>query len=313
MWLSRGARAGRTKHLGALGPMKLVKHDAAGLIAGAAFLPSGAALAAWEVHMPVGVTELSRDIHGLHMLIVWICVIIAAAVFGMMIYSIVKFRHSQGAVPATFDHSTKAEIVWTAIPVLILVGMAIPAAATLVKIEDTRDSQMTVKVTGYQWKWHYEYLGEDVKFFSTLARKSDAARQLNSGIDPYKVENYLLDVDQPLVVPVGAKVRVLLTASDVIHAWWVPAFGMKKDAIPGFVNEIWFRADETGTFRGQCAELCGRDHGFMPVVVEVKTKEEYDSWLAERKGGTQAAPSPAPAAPAETIEDAAPTTAAAAE
>jgi cytochrome c oxidase subunit 2 len=293
--------------------MKIVKHAAAGLLAGAAFLPTGAALAAWEVNLPVGVTELSRDIHGLHMLIFWICVIIAAAVFGMMIYSIVKFRHSQGAVPANFDHSTKAEIVWTAIPVLILVGMAIPAAATLVKIEDTRDSELTVKVTGYQWKWHYEYLGENVNFFSTLARKSDAARQTGSGIDPYTVENYLLDVDNPLVVPVGAKVRVLLTASDVIHAWWVPAFGMKKDAIPGFVNELWFRADEVGTYRGQCAELCGRDHAFMPVVVEVKTKEQYDSWLAERKAGPQAAPSPAPAPSADQVENAAPATAAAAE
>jgi cytochrome c oxidase subunit II len=293
--------------------MKIVKYAAAGL-AGAAFLASGAALAAWEVNMPVGVTELSREIHGLHMLIFWICVLIAFAVFGMMIYSIVKFRHSQGAVPATFDHSTKAEIVWTFIPVLILIGMAIPAAATLVKIEDTRDSQLTIKVTGYQWKWHYEYLGQDVKFFSTLARSSDAARQLNSGIDPKSVENYLLDVDNPLVVPVGAKVRVLLTASDVIHAWWVPAFGMKKDAIPGFVNELWFRADEPGVYRGQCAELCGRDHAFMPVVVEVKSQAEFDSWLAERKAGPQAQPSPAPAVPASAqIENAAPTAVAAAE
>ena len=295
--------------------MKIVKHAAAGLLAGAAFLPTGAALAAWEVNLPVGVTELSREIHGLHMLIFWICVLIAAAVFGAMIYSIVKFRHSQGAVPANFDHSTKAEIIWTAIPVLILVGMAIPAAATLVKIEDTRDSDLSIKVTGYQWKWHYEYLGQDVKFFSTLARKSDAARQVGSGIDPYTVENYLLEVDQPLVVPVGAKVRVLLTAADVIHAWWVPAFGMKKDAIPGFVNELWFRADTPGTYRGQCAELCGRDHGFMPVVVEVKSKEEYESWLADRKGGSQPASSPAPeaAAPAEQTENAAPATATAAE
>jgi cytochrome c oxidase subunit 2 len=293
--------------------MKIVKYAAAGS-AGAAFLPSGAALAAWELNMPVGVTELSREIHGLHMLIFWICVIIAFAVFGAMIYSIVKFRHSQGAVPATFDHSTKAEIVWTFIPVLILVGMAIPAAATLVKIEDTRDSQLTVKVTGYQWKWHYEYLGQDVKFFSTLARSSDAARQTGSGIDPYKVENYLLEVDNPLVVPVGAKVRVLLTASDVIHAWWVPAFGMKKDAIPGFVNELWFRADEPGVYRGQCAELCGRDHGFMPVVVEVKSQADFDSWLAAQKGGSPAAPAEAAApASAQTIENAAPTAVAAAE
>jgi cytochrome c oxidase subunit 2 len=289
--------------------MKIVKYAAA-MLAGAALLPTGAALAAWEINMPVGVTELSREIHGLHMLIFWICVLIAFAVFGAMIYSIVKFRHSQGAVPATFDHSTKAEIVWTFIPVLILVGMAIPAAATLVKIEDTRDSQLTLKVTGYQWKWQYEYLGQDVRFFSTLARASDAARQTGSGVDPKTVPNYLLDVDNPLVVPVGAKVRVLLTSNDVIHAWWVPAFGMKKDAIPGFVNELWFRADQTGTFRGQCAELCGRDHAFMPVVVEVKTQAEFDSWLAEKKSGATAAAAPASA---PTIENAAPTSVAAAE
>lgn len=288
--------------------MKIVKYAAAGMLAVAAFLPTGAALAAWEVNMPVGVTELSREIHGLHMLIFWICVLIAVAVFGMMIYSIVKFRHSQGAVPATFDHSTKAEIVWTIIPIAILVGMAIPAAATLVKIEDTRDSQLTIKVTGYQWKWEYEYLGQDVRFFSTLARPSDRARQTRSGIDPYQVPNYLLDVDHPLVIPVGAKVRVLLTANDVIHAWWVPAFGMKKDAIPGFVNELWFRADEPGTYRGQCAELCGRDHAFMPVVVEVKPQAEFDSWLAAKKEG--AAPA---AASAQTMENAAATSVAAAE
>ena len=287
--------------------MKIVKY-AAGMLAGAALLPTGAALAAWEVNMPVGVTELSREIHGLHMLIFWICVLIAFAVFGVMIYSIVKFRHSQGAVAANFDHSTKAEIVWTIIPIAILVGMAIPAAATLVKIEDTRDSQLTIKVTGYQWKWHYEYLDQKVNFFSTLACDSDAARQTGSGIDPKSVPNYLLEVDKPLVVPVGAKVRVLLTSNDVIHAWWVPAFGMKKDAIPGFVNEIWFRADEPGIYRGQCAELCGRDHGFMPVVVHVRPQAEYDSWLAEQQGG--AAPA---AASAQTVENAAPTTAAAAE
>jgi cytochrome c oxidase subunit II len=266
---------------------KIVKYAAAALAAG---LPAPAAFAAWQLNMTVGVTELSREIHGLHMLIFWICVIIAVVVFGAMIYSIVKFRHSQGAVAASFDHSTKAEIVWTIIPIAILVGMAIPAAATLVKIEDTRDSQLTVKVTGYQWKWHYDYLDKGVGFFSTLARQSDAARQLNSGIDPRTVPNYLLDVDHPLVVPVGAKVRVLLTASDVIHAWWVPAFGMKKDAIPGFVNELWFRADQVGVYRGQCAELCGRDHAFMPVVVEVKSQQDFDGWLkSQQEGAKQAA------------------------
>jgi len=305
---ARSADAGRTKHLGALGPMKIVKHAAAGSIAAAALLPSGAALAAWELNMPVGVTELSREIHGLHMMILWVCVLISVAVFGMMIYSIVKFRHSKGAVPATFDHSTKAEIIWTTIPVVILVAMAIPAAATLVKIEDTRGSDLTIKVTGYQWKWEYEYLDQKVKFFSSLARDSDAARQLGSGIDPNNIPHYLLDVDKPLVVPVGAKVRVLLTSNDVIHAWWVPQFGMKKDAIPGFINELWFRADEPGIYRGQCAELCGRDHAFMPVVVDVRPQAEYESWLAEQQGG--AAPA---AAQAQTVENAAPATAAVAE
>jgi cytochrome c oxidase subunit II len=264
----------------------LAKYVAA---AAATCVPASAALAAWELNMPRGVTELSREIHGLHMLILWICVIIAVAVFGAMFYSIIKFRHSQGAVPATFDHSTRAEIIWTIIPVAILIGMAIPAAATLVKIEDTRGSELTVKVTGYQWKWHYDYLDQKVSFFSTLARDSDAARQLDSGIAPESVPNYLLEVDHPLVVPAGAKVRVLLTAADVIHAWWVPAFGMKKDAVPGFVNELWFRADEPGIYRGQCAELCGRDHGFMPVVVDVRSKEDFDRWLAQQQGGAQAA------------------------
>jgi cytochrome c oxidase subunit 2 len=265
--------------------VKIVKCALAAFLAG---LPA-AAFAAWELNMPVGVTELSHRIHALHMLILWVCIVIAVAVFGVMIYSIVKFRRSQGAVAATFDHSTRAEIVWTVIPIVILVAMAVPAAATLVRIEDTRNSDLTIKVTGYQWRWHYEYLDRNVGFFSTLARDSDAARQLDSGIDPASVPNYLLDVDHPLVVPVGKKVRVLLTAGDVIHAWWVPAFGMKKDAIPGFVNELWFRADQVGLYRGQCAELCGRDHGFMPVVVDVRSQEEFDSWLKAQQEGAKTA------------------------
>ena len=251
-------------------------------------LPAAPALAAWELNMPLGVTELSREIHGLHMLIFWICVLIALAVFGMMIYSIVKFRHSKGAVAANFDHSTKAEVVWTIIPIAILVGMAVPAAETLIKIEDTRDSDLTVKVTGYQWKWHYDYLDKNVAFFSTMSDDSNRARQLDSGIDPSTIDNYLLEVDNRMVVPLGAKVRVLITAGDVIHAWWVPAFGMKKDAIPGFVNELWFRADEPGVFRGQCTELCGYDHAFMPVVVEVLPQAEFDAWLASKQQGATA-------------------------
>jgi cytochrome c oxidase subunit 2 len=263
--------------------VKIVKCALAAVLAS---LPA-VALAAWELNMPVGVTELSRRIHALHMLIFWVCVVIAVAVFGAMIYSIVKFRRSQGAVPATFDHSTRAEIVWTVIPIVILVAMAVPAAATLVRIEDTRNSELTIKVTGYQWRWHYEYLDRNVSFFSSLARASAAARQLGSGIDPNSVQNYLLDVDHPLVVPAGKKVRVLLTAGDVIHAWWVPAFGMKKDAIPGFVNELWFRADQVGIYRGQCAELCGRDHAFMPVVVDVRSQADFDSWLKSQQDGTR--------------------------
>lgn len=271
--------------------MKTVKRA---LAAGTALLlGSGPAMAAWDLNLRVGVTELSREIYGLHMLILWVCVVIAVAVFGVMIYSIATFRKSRGAVPATFDHSTTAEVIWTVIPVLILVAMAIPAAQTLVKIEDTRGSELTVKVTGYQWKWQYEYVDHGVSFFSTLARSSDAARQLDSGIAPGSVDDYLLEVDHPLVVPQGRKVRVLITATDVIHAWWVPDFGMKKDAIPGYINELWFRADEAGVYRGQCAELCGRDHGFMPVVVEVKPQAEFDAWLAAQQAERQAARAPA--------------------
>jgi cytochrome c oxidase subunit 2 len=262
--------------------------------------------------MPVGVTELSREIHGLHMLILGVCAVIAVVVFSVMIYSIVKFRRSKGAVPATWDHSTKVEVVWTVIPIAILVGMAIPAAETLIKIEDMRDSELTVKVTAYQWQWHYDYLDKGVSFFSRLARDSDDARRLNSGIDPRTVDNYLLEVDNRLVVPVDTKVRLLLTSNDVIHAWWVPQFGLKKDAYPGFVNEMWFRAEEPGVYRGQCAELCGYDHGFMPVVVEVKTKEEFEAWLQAQQQANGAAESEVAAVDSQT-ENAAVATVARAE
>jgi len=284
--------------------MKMVKRA---LAASAVFLiGSTSAMAAWsDLDLRVGVTPLSREIYGLHTLILWICVAIAVAVFGVMIYSIATFRKSKGAVPATFDHNTKAEIIWTVIPVLILVGMAIPAARTLVKIDDSRGSDLTVKVTGYQWMWQYEYVGENVSFFSKLAQDSNEARQLDSGIDPSTVPNYLLAVDHPLVVPQGKKVRVLITAADVIHAWWVPDFGMKKDAIPGYINELWFIAEKPGVYRGQCAELCGRDHGFMPVVVEVKPQAEFDAWLEAQKAARQAAATPAAqtaAATTDTVE-----------
>ncbi|HZF26265.1 MAG TPA: cytochrome c oxidase subunit II [Steroidobacteraceae bacterium] len=257
--------------------------------------------AAHDLNMPVGVTELSAEIYALHMKIFWWCVAIAIVVFGFMIYSIATFRKSKGAVAdVTLTHSRKVEVVWTIVPIVILVIMAIPAAKTLIQIEDTRNSELSIKVTGYQWKWHYDYLDRGVNYFSQLAQPSNAARQLGSGIDPNTVEHYLLDVDHPLVVPEGTKVRLLVTANDVIHAWWVPDFGMKKDAIPGFVNEMWFKVDEgkTGFYRGQCAELCGRDHGFMPIVVEVKTKADFATWLEAQKAANKPAAEPATAAAA---------------
>lgn len=258
-----------------------------------------------DLNMSAGVTELSKQIYSLHMTIFWWCVGIGVVVFGWMIWSIVAFRKSNGAVPDTkMVHSTKAEIIWTIIPVVILVIMAIPAARTLIAIEDTRNTELTVKVTGYQWKWQYDYLDEGISFFSTLDRASDAARQLQSGIEPTSVPDYLLNVDNALVVPEDTKVRLLLTAQDVIHSWWMPAFGMKKDAIPGFVNELWFKVDKgkTGLYRGQCAELCGRDHGFMPIVVKVLTKADYAAWVAQQKAAMTPPAEAAPEAPATSEE-----------
>jgi cytochrome c oxidase subunit 2 len=256
-----------------------------------------AARADWVMNLREGVTEISRQIYDLHMIVLWVCVAIGVLVFGAMAYALVTFRKSKGAVPARWDHSNTAELIWTVIPVLILVAMAIPAARVLVFIEDTRDSEMTLKITGYQWKWHYEYVDQGVNFYSSLAPSSNVARQLGSSVDPASVDNYLLDVDRQVVLPVGVKIRYLLTANDVLHSWWMPDFGVKRDAIPGYVNEGWFRIDEPGTYRGQCAELCGRDHGFMPIVVKALPKAEYDAWLTEQKNGaTVAQNSAAPAA-----------------
>jgi cytochrome c oxidase subunit 2 len=253
-------------------------------------------------NLPPGVTELSHAMYALHMEVFWICVGIAVVVFGAMIYSLVKFRRSQGAVADTnMLHSTKVEIIWTIVPVVILVVMAIPAAEVILKMEDSRHSELSIRVTGYQWKWEYNYMdaAEGIDFYSTLARSSNFARELGSGIDPATIPNYLLEVDKPLVVPSGVKVRLLLTSQDVIHAWWVPDFGAKRAAIPGYVNELWFKVDpgKEGTYRGQCAALCGRDHGFMPVVVEVKTPEDFTKWVAEQKAAVKQAATPGTAAP----------------
>jgi cytochrome c oxidase subunit II len=257
---------------------RLMGRVAAG--AGLGLAVQASAWADWAVNMPRGVTSISREVYNLHMLILIIVCVIAVVVFGAMIWSIIYHRKSRGVEAAQFSHSTKVEVVWTIIPVIILVGMAVPAAATLVRMEDTSKSDLTIKITGYQWKWHYEYLEEGVRFFSNLAPESNRARQVRSGIDVRGVDNYLLDVDRPMVVPVGAKVRLLLTSNDVIHSWWMPDFGGKKDAIPGFINEFWFQAEIPGTYRGQCAELCGRDHAFMPIVVEVLPVDEFTTWLA---------------------------------
>ena len=261
-----------------------------GIAAGTSFLFAGVAMADWgALNMTEGVTEISRDVYDLHMLILWICVAIGVVVFGAMFYSMFKHRKSKGAVAAQFHESTSVEIAWTIVPFLILIGMAIPATGVLLDMADTSESDMTIKVTGYQWKWRYDYLDENFGFYSSMDADSQAARQLQSGIDPASVDNYLLDVDHPLVIPAGRKVRFLFTAADVIHAWWVPDFGWKKDAIPGFINEAWTKVDQPGVYRGQCAELCGRDHGFMPVVVKVLPEAEYRAWAVARQAADKVA------------------------
>ncbi|HKZ73057.1 MAG TPA: cytochrome c oxidase subunit II [Steroidobacteraceae bacterium] len=272
-------------------------------MAGAQAKPGESQESGWGLlNMTQGVTDISRRIYDLHMIIFWVCVIIGIAVFGAMIVSIVRFRKSKGAVPdVKMVHNTRVEIIWTIVPVIILVGMAVPATRTLIEIEDTRNTGLTVKVTGYQWGWRYDYLDSGVFFYSRLDRESDAARQLLSGKDVTRIPNYLLNVDNPFVVPAGVKVRLLVTGADVIHAWWVPAFGMKKDAIPGFINELWFQVDEDklGLYRGQCAELCGRDHAFMPIVADVRSKADFDAWLKAKAAEQSQAATPAEPAPAE--------------
>lgn len=238
----------------------------------------------WQLNMGRGVTTLSNNAYEAHMMALWICVGIGIVVFAAMAVAIFKFRKSKGAVADTsFTHSTKLEILWTVIPVILLVIMAWPATAKLIAMYDTRESEMTVKITGYQWMWKYEYLGENVEFTSRMDKKSDDIRQSGRRPTAEEAPHYLLDVDNPLVLPVGTKVRFVITADDVIHAWWVPALGWKQDAIPGIVNEAWADIDTPGIYRGQCAELCGKDHGFMPIVVKAVPKAEFQQWLAEQK------------------------------
>lgn len=234
-------------------------------------------------NMPEGVTPFSKDVYRLHNIILGIVTVIGVLVFTAMFTSIVVHRKSRGYQAARFTHSTKAEIMWTAIPILILVAMAIPSTHVLIDMESTGGAEMNIKVTGYQWLWKYDYIEEDISFYSALDRDSNRARQINSGIAPESVDNYLLNVDNRLVVPVNTKIRFLLTSDDVIHSWWVPDLGWKRDAIPGMVNEAWTLIEEEGVYRGQCAELCGKDHGFMPIVVEAVSREAYDAWVSERR------------------------------
>ena len=258
--------------------MSVSKTVSAAWVGSAAALIGGAAQAELALNLPPPVTPVGRQIFDLHMLVLWICVAIGIGVFSVMFYSIFKHRRSKGAEAAQFHEKTSVEIVWTVIPFLILVGLAIPATRTLIAMEDTRNADVTVKVTGFQWKWKYDYLNEDVSFYSSLSTPWAAIEnQADKG------PNYLLEVDNELVLPVGKKIRFLLTGNDVIHSWWVPTLGVKKDAIPGFINESWAKIDKPGVYRGQCAELCGLGHGFMPIVVKAVSPDEYQQWIKQHK------------------------------
>ena len=228
--------------------------------------------------MTRGVTGVSNEVFELHMLIFWICVAIGVVVFGVMFYSMYAHTKKKNPVASTFHESTKVEIAWTIIPFLILIAMAIPASKTLVKIYDDEAGDINIQVTGYQWKWQYRYLEDDISFFSNLSTDLDEIYNLVP-----KGENYLQEVDEMVVIPVGKKIRFLITANDVIHSWWMPAFAIKQDAIPGFVNTAWTIVDEPGTYRGKCTELCGKNHGFMPIVVKAVEQEEYDQWINDKK------------------------------
>lgn len=238
----------------------------------------GTAHADYTLNLMQGVTQLSHELYDLHMLILWICVFIGIAVFGTMFYSIYHHRKSKGHQAAQFHENTTVEIIWTIIPTLILVSMAIPATKAVIDLDKVQESEMSIKVTGKQWYWDYEYLDNGVHFESHLDEASEKVHRVAS-MDPRSVSNYLLNVDKPLVVPVKKKIRFLFTAADVIHSWWVPDLGWKKDANPGFVNEAWTQVDKPGVYRGQCTELCGRDHGFMPIVVIAMEQDQYDAWV----------------------------------
>ena len=276
------------------------------LLGSLALLLAGGGMPAWgrsgwdELNLPHGVTNVSNRIYALHMMAFWVCVGIAVVVFGVMIWSLIFHRKARGAVPdVSLTHSTKVEVVWTTVPVLILVGMAVPAARLLVRINNNTDSQVSIRVTGFQWGWQYRYVGTNVSMISKLSASSDAARMLDSGISPDSVPHYLRSVDHPLVVPVGEKIRLLITSVDVIHSWWVPDLGVKRSAIPGFINEASFTIDpsKVGVYRGQCADLCGRGHAYMPIVVHAVSQSAFRAWLKQQESAGKEASAGAPPAP----------------
>ncbi len=258
-----------------------------------------------DLNMTKSVSNVGRQMYDLHMLTFWICTVAGVLVFGVIIWSLIFHRKSKGAKPAHFHENTTVEVIWTSIPLIILVAIAVPATKTLLEYEDTTNSDITIKATGWQWKWEYDYIddkvadGKGVHFFSALSKASNEARQL--GANKTLPEHYLLDVDKRIVVPVGKKIRILTTSNDVIHAWWVPELAIKRDAIPGFINESWFQAEKEGVYRGQCAELCGKDHGFMPIVVEVKSVEGYTKWASAEKAKASKAAAAANAASGKTF------------
>lgn len=258
--------------------IKLIKQLSIFLAFSSALLNSPVCLADYQLNLTQGVTSSSQDIYHLHMTILWICCAIGLLVFGVMIYALIKHRKAAGHQSAPFHESTTVEIIWTLIPFVILIAMAFPATKVLITMDDTSKSDLSIKVTGYRWYWHYDYLDEGVGFFSYLTTP-DA--QINNR--QTKDTHYLLEVDEPMVVPVGKKIKIYTTSSDVIHSWWVPALGVKKDAVPGFTNEIWTQIDKPGIYRGQCAELCGAKHGYMPIVVDARSEADYRLWIEDKK------------------------------
>jgi len=237
-------------------------------------LVSGEAYANFTINMPSGVTDISHKVFQLHMVVLWICVVIGVLVFGVMIYAIIFHRRSLGHKASNFHENTKIEILWTVIPFIILIAMAVPATITILEMDDVADSDLTIKITGYMWRWHYEYVGTNVAFMSDL---STPYEQIINRAE--KDEHYLREVNNPLVLPINKKIRLLMTGNDVIHSWWVSELAVKKDAIPGFINETWTKINTVGTYRGQCAELCGAKHGFMPIVVKAVSEQDFAAWM----------------------------------